>query len=89
MARLGHDIAALIALRHPGALKGDADQLAIVAKDIAITFGGLIAMSLRLNGEDHTAAVIKTIVNAMLDQAGIVDNKALEIIMRERRERHN
>lgn len=89
MARLGHEIAALIALRHPRALKGDADELARVANDIAITFGGLIAMAVRLNGEEHAKKVVMSIVNSMLDQAGIVDNKALEVLMRERREKAN
>lgn len=89
MARFGHELATLIALRHPGALKGDADELAKVANDMAITFGGLIALSVRLNGRDSAEKVIRTIFNEMLDQAGIIDNKAIEILMRQRREKSN
>lgn len=89
MARLGHEIAALIQQQHPRALKGDYDELAKVTADIAITLGGLIAFSIRLNSQDQAAAVIRKIFNTMLDQAGLIDNKALEILLRERQSRAN
>lgn len=80
MAKFGIEVMNLIATHYPLALKGDAEQLARVTADLATTFGGLIAFSLRLNSRDHSEAVIRKIVELMLEQAGIIDRKAIEKI---------
>lgn len=81
MAKFGHELADLIFKHYPLALKGDVDQLAAVTADMATTFGGLLAFSFRLTGEKRTRGIIHAIVKLMLQQAGIIDEKAVDIAM--------
>jgi hypothetical protein len=78
MASFGLELAELIQKHYPLSVKGDADQLARVTADIAITFGGLIAISVRLTGKDKAEGIIRKMIEVMFQQAGVIDKMAIE-----------
>lgn len=78
MASFGFELADLIQKHYPLSVKGDAEQLARVTADMATTFGGLIAISIRLSGKDRAEGIIRKTVELMLHQAGIIDKLAIE-----------
>jgi hypothetical protein len=88
MASFGSDLAELIFKHHPKAMQGDAEALGKVTGAMATTFGGLLAMSLRLHGKERTEQAILVIVRLMLEQGGIIGDRA-EQILRERKTKAN
>ena len=84
----GMELASLIFKHYPKAMKGEAEALGKVTGDMATTFGGLLAMSLRLHGKDYTEQAILVMVRLMLEQGGIIGDRA-EQILRERKTKAN
>lgn len=81
--QFNNDLIALIQEHYPRAIKGDIEQNARCAADIAVALGGLVAFAYRLNGEVAGRSALQGIIQAIIKNVAEIDQKAAELIRKE------
>jgi hypothetical protein len=74
------DVLNLINKHYPSAIKGNVEQNAACASQLAMCMGGILAFAFRLNGEVIGRTVLQTMVKTIVENATAIDAKAGDVI---------